>query len=113
MENLDYLLFMQSLVEESNKIALQYFHSNIKAEYKDDASPVTIADKLIEEFLREKISKTFPTHDILGEEFGDKRTNSEYCWVIDPIDGTKNFAAGIPCFATLIALCQNNVPILG
>lgn len=113
MENLDYLLFMQSLVQESNLVAIQYFNSNIKAEYKEDTSPVTMADKRIEELLRERISQNFPDHAIIGEEYENTQTSSEYCWVIDPIDGTKNFAAGIPCFATLIALCHNNKPILG
>lgn len=113
MENLDYLLFMQALVQETNLIAMQYFNSNIKAEYKEDASPVTIADKRIEELLRERILQNLPNHAIIGEEYENTNASSEYCWVIDPIDGTKNFAAGIPCFATLIALCHNGKPILG
>ncbi|MFV0432175.1 MAG: inositol monophosphatase family protein [Alphaproteobacteria bacterium] len=113
MENLDYLLFMQALVQQSNKIALKYFHEYVKAEYKDDASPVTIADKMIEELLRKHIKESFPEHDIIGEEFENLQRKSDYCWVIDPIDGTKNFAAGIPCFATLVALCYKDKPILG
>lgn len=113
MNNLDYSLFMLSLVQQSNKIAMKYFNDDIKAEYKADNSPVTIADKKIEAFLREKILETFPHHSLLGEEFGHQSSESEYCWVIDPIDGTKNFTAGISSFATLISLCQNDEPILG
>ncbi len=113
MENLDYSLFMQVMLRKSNQIALKYFAESLKAGYKDDSSPVTIADKKIESFLREEITKAFPDHGILGEEFGENTYNSEYCWVIDPIDGTKNFAAGINSFATLIALCKNDIPIIG
>ncbi len=113
MENLDYSLFMLALVQKTNAIALRYFNSDIKADYKADNSPVTLADKKIEVFLREQIAETFPTHGIIGEEFGKSGEDSEYCWVIDPIDGTKNFTAGIHSFATLIALCKKGRPIIG
>lgn len=114
MKPLDYSLFMLAMVEKSNMIALKYFNNQkTKAQYKDDASPVTQADTEIEAFLREEISKNFPNHGILGEESGSENIHAEYCWVIDPIDGTKNFASSIPCFATLIALCHHQKPVLG
>ncbi len=113
MENLDYSLFMLSLAQKSNVIALRYFGQTLKADYKSDNSPVTIVDKKIEELLRYQISETFPKHGIVGEEFGDNQGDNEYCWVIDPIDGTKNFTAGISSFATLIALCKNSKPLIG
>lgn len=115
MDQLDYLLFMQALSQEASKIALHYFdHGKFSLDYKSDQSPVTQADTEIEQMLRTKIQETFPDHNILGEEYGYiKSSDSDYCWVIDPIDGTKNFTAGIPCFATLIALCHHNIPVLG
>ncbi len=113
MENLDYSLFMLAMVQKTNPIALHYFDERLKADYKSDSSPVTIADRKIENILREEITKNFPHHGILGEEFGENKSDSDYCWVIDPIDGTKNFTAGIASFATLIALCKNDIPIMG
>ena len=56
--------------------------------------PVTIADKKFEKFIRSKISRKFPNHSIIGEEFGIKNKKSEYTWVIDPIDGTRSFVIG-------------------
>ncbi len=115
MDHLDYLLFMQNLSQEAGKIALHYFdHGKFSLEYKGDQSPVTQADTEIEQMLRSKIQENFPNHSILGEEYGYMGDHdADYCWVVDPIDGTKNFAAGIPCFATLIALCHKGIPVLG
>ncbi len=114
MKHLDYLLFMQVLSQKAGEIALHYFdHGKFSLNYKGDQSPVTQADTEIEQMLRAKIQESFPKHSILGEEYGYiSDHDSDYCWVLDPIDGTKNFAAGIPCFATLIALCHKNIPIL-
>ncbi|MBI5731012.1 MAG: histidinol-phosphatase, partial [Ignavibacteriales bacterium] len=80
---------------------------------KPDQSPVTIADKKAEEFMREAIMKKFPNHGILGEEFGEHNPNAGYKWVLDPIDGTKSFICGTVTFGTLIALTKNGKPILG
>ena len=75
--------------------------------------PVTSSDKAFEKFIRSKISKKFPDHQIIGEEFGHKKSNSDYSWVIDPIDGTKNFLMGMPVWSNLIGLFHKNISIAG
>jgi myo-inositol-1(or 4)-monophosphatase len=105
--------FLKNLADESAKIIRSYFRSKIDIENKSDFSPVTIADKKAEEKIRELIIKEFPTHGIIGEEFGDDKIDSEYIWVIDPIDGTKSFISGALSFGTLIALLKNGKPIIG
>lgn len=105
--------FLKILANESAKIISSYFRKSLSIESKSDFSPVTIADKLAEEKLRMLINREFPEHGIIGEEFGDERTNLEYVWVIDPIDGTKSFISGALSFGTLIALLKNGNPIIG
>lgn len=105
--------FLKILADESGKIIRSYFRSVIDIENKSDFSPVTIADKKAEEKIRELIIKEFPDHGIIGEEFGDDKIDSEYIWVIDPIDGTKSFISGALSFGTLIALLKNGKPIIG
>lgn len=80
---------------------------------KKDGSPVTIADKEAEEAIIRHIKTAFPEHGVYGEEGGKKVQDSEYLWIIDPIDGTKNFTRGMPYFGTLIALMKNNEIIVG
>ncbi len=75
--------------------------------------PVTTSDKAFEKFIRSKISKKFPSHQIIGEEFGHKNTMSEFSWVIDPIDGTRSYVVGNPSWSNLISLNYNGEPILG
>ena len=75
--------------------------------------PVTTSDKAFEKFIRSKISKRFPDHQIIGEEYGHKNTKSEFSWVIDPIDGTRSYVVGNPSWSNLISLNFNGEPILG
>ena len=75
--------------------------------------PVTTSDKAFEKFIRSKISKKFPTHQIIGEEYGHKNTKSEFSWVIDPIDGTRSYVVGNPSWSNLISLNYNGEPVLG
>ena len=75
--------------------------------------PVTTSDKAFEKFIRSKISKRFPDHQIIGEEYGHKNTKSEFSWVIDPIDGTRSYVVGNPSWSNLISLNYNAEPILG
>ena len=75
--------------------------------------PVTSSDKAFEKFIRSKISKKFPNHQIIGEEYGHKNTKSEFSWVIDPIDGTRSYVVGNPTWSNLISLNYNGEPILG
>ena len=75
--------------------------------------PVTTSDKAFERFIRSKIKKKFPDHQVIGEEFGQKKTKSDYTWVIDPIDGTRSFVIGNPTWSNLISLNYKGTPILG
>ena len=75
--------------------------------------PVTKADRAFEKFIRTKILKKFPSHEIIGEEFGHKKTKSDFTWVIDPIDGTRSFIIGNPTWSNLIGLNYKGNPILG
>ena len=75
--------------------------------------PVTTSDKAFEKFIRSKISKKFPNHQIIGEEYGHKLTKSEFSWVIDPIDGTRSYVVGNPSWSNLISLNYDGEPILG
>ena len=105
--------FANLLAEESAKITLKYFRQTFSTENKQDNTPVTIADKNTEIKIRNLINKTYPKHGILGEEFEDINPDSEFKWVIDPIDGTMSFVAGHKDFGTLISLLHNKKPILG
>ena len=75
--------------------------------------PVTSSDKAFEKFIRSKISKKFPDHQIIGEEFGHKKSNSDYSLVIDPIDGTRSYVIGNPTWSNLISLNYKGHPIMG
>ena len=75
--------------------------------------PVTTCDKAFEKFIRAKIIKKFPGHEIIGEEFGYKKTKSDFSWVIDPIDGTRSFVIGSPTWSNLISLNYKGNPIFG
>ena len=75
--------------------------------------PVTNADKAFEKFIRKEINKRFPKHQVIGEEFGHKKSKSDYSWIIDPIDGTRSFVIGNPTWSNLISLNYKGVPIIG
>ena len=105
--------FTKILTRASSEIIKTYFRTKVSVESKSDHSPVTIADKKAEEVIRELISKNFPDHGIVGEEFGETNKDAEYIWILDPIDGTKSFICGAYSFGTLIGLLKNGQPILG
>src|SRR5215510_445652 len=88
----------------AGEIALHYFRTNLTVEIKADRTPVTRADRECEAKIVEILSTHFPDHGFLGEELGERSGAGHARWIIDPIDGTKNFIRGIPFFATLIAL---------
>ncbi len=75
--------------------------------------PVTNADKIFEKFIRNEIKKKFPNHQVIGEEFGLKKSMSDYSWVIDPIDGTRSFIIGNPTWSNLISLNYKGYPVIG
>ncbi|NCN58674.1 hypothetical protein COW99_05215 [Candidatus Roizmanbacteria bacterium CG22_combo_CG10-13_8_21_14_all_38_20] len=94
--------FLKTAIEASNiagKITTNYFNKGFSVQVKKDNSPVTIADKEAETAIREHMHKAFPNHGFLGEEQGRNTTDSEYTWIIDPIDGTKNFTHKLPFWA--------------
>lgn len=93
--------------------ANKYFKNIPKVTYKADNSPVTKADLEAEKIIRKIITKKFPDHGIIGEELESVNPKAQYQWVIDPIDGTKDFVRGIPTWATLLAVLKDNKPIIG
>lgn len=106
--------FLNELLDLSRQTILPYYaDSGLLIENKEDATPVTLADRETERVLREKIRERHPEHGIIGEEFGSERSQAEFVWVIDPIDGTKSFITSVPLFGTLICLLKDGQPILG
>ncbi len=99
---------------QAGKITLSYFQNGVSADRKSDDSPVTIADKLAEEKLRELIQRYWPDHGIIGEEYGEQAGTSEYTWTVDPIDGTKSFVQGVPIYSNLISVVDaSRRPLVG
>jgi histidinol-phosphatase len=102
------LAFALSLADRADAISLARYRAiDLEITTKPDNTPVTDADRAVEEAIRAMIEETYPTDKIVGEEFGDSRISDgdlKRYWVIDPIDGTKNFLRGVPTWATLIAL---------
>jgi inositol-phosphate phosphatase/L-galactose 1-phosphate phosphatase/histidinol-phosphatase len=101
------------LTEVSRPILRRYYRKKLDIIDKADESPVTKADRECEAALRAAINAAFPAHGIIGEEFGAERSDAEYVWVLDPLDGTRSFITGRPMFGTLIALNRGGSPILG
>lgn len=99
---------------EAGKLLLQHFGQPQTVAIKESRSSiVTAADLASERLITDLIRQRCPSHNLLGEETGFQRNGSEFTWVIDPLDGTSNFAAGIPWFGVMVALLRENQPILG
>ena len=106
-----------------NKLAKQltaYYYSKLNKTFKvsnklkgKGYDPVTTSDKAFEKFIRSQILKKFPDHQVIGEEFGHKKSKSDFTWVIDPIDGTRSFVIGNPTWSNLISLNYKGNPVLG
>jgi len=95
-------------------LALRYFRTRLTVDYKGDHSPVTRADRECEQRIVEVLRRSFPDYGVIGEEFGaDEGSGGSARWIIDPIDGTKNFIRGIPYFATLIGLEEDGEVTMG
>ena len=101
------------LADAAEKEILKCFRKPLNIEDKADTSPVTQADKNSERVMREMLHERYPSHGIVGEEYGRENETAEFVWVLDPIDGTKSFIAGVPLFGTLIALLHNGKPVVG
>lgn len=101
------LAFAQKLADVADQVTLASFKAlDLVVDTKPDLTPVSEADRQVEELLRAQISTERPDHEILGEEFGVSGAG-EWLWIIDPIDATMNYVRGIPVFATLIALTRS------
>ena len=111
----DMVKFLAGLPQVSRPFIANWFRQNPQTTLKADQSPVTIADQQTETALRDVIATTFPDDAIQGEEFGitSSGESSRFCWVIDPIDGTKAFISGKPIFGTLVGLTDHGVPCAG
>ena len=106
--------FAATLADAARAIARRHFRSSTGVEYKADETPVTRADREVEEALTALVRDRYPDHAVVGEEFGRSGSaEARWRWVLDPIDGTKNFVTGRPLFATLIAFLDGARPILG
>ncbi|MDO8428826.1 MAG: inositol monophosphatase [Candidatus Diapherotrites archaeon] len=97
----------------AGKIQMNYFRQNPKTEIKEDGSPVTIADQLSEKKILEILKYEFPLHGFLAEESGETNSSAENVWIIDPLDGTKDFVRGLPWFGPLIALQKKGEIVVG
>ena len=99
---------------EAGWIALEHFGTaDLRVERKADDSPVTVADRRVEEHLRHRIAEAFPHDAIHGEELPDRSGGSPFRWILDPIDGTKSFIHGVPLFGTLLGVEHEGRPVIG
>ncbi|MEU3016187.1 histidinol-phosphatase [Nocardiopsis sp. NPDC007018] len=109
----DDLRLAHVLADAADDIALKRFRAlDLVVDTKPDLTPVTEADRMVEETLRGVLSRARPRDAVVGEEYG-RTGNSNRVWVIDPIDGTKNYVRGVPVWATLIALLEGDRPVVG
>lgn len=110
----DDLALALELADLADAITLERFESSdLKVDTKPDMTPVSDADVAVEGALRDKLGTTRPADAVLGEEFGGDVQFSGRQWVIDPIDGTKNYVRGVPVWATLISLLEDGKPVVG
>ena len=111
-----YATFLDKLANELTKFYNLKLNKQFKVSNKlkgKGYDPVTTSDKAFEKFIRLKIKKKFPTHQIVGEEYGFKKSKSNFTWVIDPIDGTRSYVIGNPTWSNLISLNFKGIPMLG
>lgn len=109
-----YLDFIKQLAHDAGRTTLKYYNTGIRHDMKADETPVTIADRAAEEFIRREIERAYPGHAIVGEEYGEKAGEGKpFRWIIDPIDGTKSFIKGVPFYSVLIGLEIEGVSRIG
>lgn len=109
----EYLSEATRIAVVAGAITLKHFRTKPEFEIKEDQTPVTKADRLTERYIRDEILKHFPKHTIVGEEYGTRKSDSPFQWLIDPIDGTKSFIHGVPLYTVLISLLYEDEPIIG
>ena len=112
-----FYIFFNIIERDLNKYLKKKKNKKFKISNKKKSNfefdPVTNFDKACEKFIISKISKKFPFHKIIGEEFGNNKKKSDYSWVIDPIDGTRSFIVGNPTWSNLISLNFKGEPVMG
>ena len=111
-----YANFLDSLAKSLTNFYYSKLNKNFQISNKlkgKGYDPVTTSDKKFERFIRQQIKKKFPNHQIIGEEFGRKKSSSDFTWVIDPIDGTRSYVIGNPTWSNLISLNYKSKPVLG
>ncbi len=106
-------LLLPSLALEAGKCLMTYFGKELAIEKKSELDLVTVADMAAEELIVSRIRSQFPNDSILAEEGGDHAGTGPFCWIVDPLDGTTNFAHGLPHFAVSIALARENLVVAG
>lgn len=109
----DRAVFACRLADAASDAIMRAFRRPVEVTDKSDSTPVTAADKNAEKAMREMIEREFPRDGVVGEEYGAENAESEYVWVLDPIDGTQSFIAGVPLFGTLVALMHRGEPVVG
>ena len=115
----DYKVYSKFLENLARKLT-SFYYSKLNRTFKVSNKlkgrgydPVTTSDKAFEKFIRNEIKKKFPNHQVIGEEFGYKKTKSEYTWMIDPIDGTRSYVIGNPTWSNLVSLNYKGTPVVG
>jgi histidinol-phosphatase len=110
----DDLALAMTLADRADALTRDRFGAlDLRVDTKPDLTPVTDADRAVEAELREVLGRERPDDSVVGEEFGGTTTFTGRQWIIDPIDGTKNFVRGVPVWASLIALLDDGVPVVG
>jgi len=109
----EFLAVALQAAKSARDLILSYYNGDFDIEIKPDQTPVTVADREAEQIIRKTINDAFPGHGIFGEEYGAESKNTEYLWLVDPIDGTKSFVKRYGMFSTQIALMYRGELILG
>ena len=104
---------LAEMLADTARVTARRTSAEPEIEIKADGTPVTTLDRAVEAALRRVIERAQPGHGIVGEEFGAAGADRDWVWVLDPVDGTRQFAAGLPNFGTLIALCHEGRPVIG
>ncbi len=119
LKSKDYKVYSKFLENLARKLT-KYYYTELDKSFKVSNKlkgrgydPVTTSDKAFEKFIRKEIKKRFPKHQVVGEEFGYKKTKSNFTWIIDPIDGTRSFVIGNPTWSNLVSLNYKKKPVLG
>jgi histidinol-phosphatase len=100
-----YLDFAARTAYEAGRLTLGYFDVGVRPEFKEDDTPVTVADREAELMIRSRIKEKYPRHTVVGEEYGEEEgSDPEHRWILDPIDGTKSFVRSVPLYGVLIGL---------